>query len=331
MRPQTFKPTIIFFAAALGSVTACSVHGAPIFQSSASVSQFTDSNGALGPSSDIDRDFQFSSGTAATSAISGVHTSDVDYLELQAEEWIPLSHSISYTGETSASNNGMSWSQSAVIDSLFRSEPVNDTFDPNNAVRENFSVSAFANHRDSLTVSGDTDLAFIQATLQFDGLVKTDSFIVDNFIQIRSGQTTIFNSSNERDVFNNPGEQQEVDRTLVTGLIPVLAGLSEIDFEVSSSINFAFGGEGGTDQYFLDEMNFSSIMDFSSTLVIDELSGFNSAGDQVDLESARGSDGFLYNTARVDSGPVSVPEPDTLALFGLGLVGLMASRRRQAA
>ena len=67
---------------------------------------------------------------------------------------------------------------------------------------------------------------------------------------------------------------------------------------------------------------FSGESNFSNTLTIREIAGFDANGNPVDLARATDSSGIQFNTVRV----ISVPEPSSLVLFAIGAFFLYGRR-----
>lgn len=125
----------------------------------------------------------------------------------------------------------------------------------------------------------------------------------------------------------------------INGFYALTTSLSELMF----GVEFALGSGYFSD---LSDGNSSILWQtYRGGLLTGSGSGLYALGTIVGIGDDDGFDRLLLandqagqsinalamDNLRVDLSPVSVPEPGTLALFGLGLVGLAAMRRRRAA
>lgn len=197
-----------------------------------------------------------------------------------------------------------------------------------------FQASGYANVEDTIMLNS-TGVASIRLKLGLSGSFAGPEPL--DGIQLQSAGVriydTVFQSGGQMDSQSlystgHPyfdGQPSFVEETeLWTRFIPVVNGAAQYRLELEAY------AEVYTDSYHASEGlgtgTYEAIADFSHTLGILGVYGFDADGNQIDLGSAIGLEGWNYVVA------TPVPEPETYAMFlaGLGIIGAMARRQRRA-
>ncbi len=274
------------------------------------------------PNMDSTYDYQ-SGGAAASSSLTSSRTINGTGINDTAE-----SMTVEYDGTSYAGPGGVlkAGATASVTNGFYAPEQnipfANEDFSTNpDGVPESIFFSSNARYQDSFTVSGASDLAFISLSFHIDGTLSgTEEF--------RGAQINFMQFSPFENLFvaSNSWEPTFIDEVISSILIPVIDGVATVTLELSANINFDW----------LDAAAFQSgLSDFMQTVTITGISGFNAAGQAVDLVSASDSSGYNFSVTRVQTTtppPVShVPEPSVLALMGFGLVASAFYRRKTKA
>ena len=236
-----------------------------------------------------------SSTTEATSSLTGSYQD-----EERTVEGVTVSTTINYDGQASSS--------SGALQSMVTGEKLTEIIDDATESSYNLAeveVEAYANFFDTLTVSGASDLSYIQFYVSLDGFLSDYSMYVTV-----DGSVDFFSSGSDWD------NESSID--LISDLLEVDENDEVyISLKLITLISFDLG-------YYEDTVELTA--DFYNTLTIGQFSGYNDAGELVDLSSVVGSDGYVYDTLRVESSPV--PEPSTMLLLSAGLLSLVGGRRK---
>lgn len=189
-------------------------------------------------------------------------------------------------------------------------------------ITEDFESGTYTPGSQSITISSIAGVgSFTSVTAGFGGLCDSGSYDCDDGLAVLNAGTTPFGGRYSVSGANwlDSMDAQELK-------ISPAAGYNAMGFYMTDP-NDAGGrfSIGGVD------FNFADI--FGSALGNGQLfyvSLFNAAGlGDVSIFSNNPDDGFGLDDVTV--GIITVPEPGTLALFGLGLAGLGLSRRRKQA
>jgi hypothetical protein len=214
-----------------------------------------------------------------------------------------------------------------------------------------FSANGFAQITDTITV-GTEGVSYIKLKLDLNGTV--DGATQSNPARDNTQGGGVYVAQREvgadgnvgswallhQDGFSTGfGESRDISAEIWTNPISVLDRQAAYHLELTADtiidLNLwdpSLFGLGGTGDFFGVEGGLYSVTsDFSHTLSILEIHGFDVNGNPINLGSATSSQGTVYNIAALQDNH-TVPEPESLALVltGLGIMGIFSRRHRRS-
>jgi len=234
---------------------------------------------------------------------------------------------LSATGAASSAGGALKASLSATLsDPVYTSNNspyVDSSFnvDPD-GIPSLFFIQSFASFSDDLTIVSPGSPDTIQITLGLSGTMTGDPARGGPFVWVYQDIAGQFSPGGN--LLFVDGNEGPLDTTVLSDPITVTGGLASFSYSLHVQTAFFIEdfAEGGT---------FTHTNDFSNTLEILGVTGFDSTGQEISISSVTTSDGT--ELLATDGSSTKVPAPATVALFGVGLVGLgaIARRRRKAA
>ena len=228
----------------------------------------------------------------------------------------PATATLSYASNTESSAGGTLKSSSFL-------GLTNGFFNSANAISDGpaqLGMISRAKYSDEITVTGSA-LSRLRVDLQIDGVLNTNqsSTYASQAVQVSDANGSIWSYG----FLSSETAPASLD-LIISAFFPVVGSTADIFLSLGTEVNFLprlYSANGiPIPSYIESESN------FFNTLTITEIAGFDALDNPVDLISATGSDGFQFQTVRVDQPPSAVPAPSTLALFALG--GLFLWRRK---
>lgn len=238
------------------------------------------------------------------------------------------SMTFSYAGQAQSGTAGLKAQASATLSTPFYN-PVNvgliDPFYNPSGAPTVFSADAQAWMRDSLSIVGATGLAYVSATLHIDG--SYEGYLPGG--PVKTGTSAYVNDgASYKYLTISNATEGTYDATVTTQKYAVQNGTIDFYLQLATSVFFEL--QTGSTETMLNE--YSGFVDFFNTLSIVGFQGYDANGNPVDLFNITGSDGYAFLGTAVDPGnPNAIPEPGTIALMALGLVGIAMSRRKPRA
>jgi hypothetical protein len=117
----------------------------------------------------------------------------------------------------------------------------------------------------------------------------------------------------------------------VTGCSGTIAQnvLLTTSFTFGTPLDFMVSLQAGSIMWDLGK-NISSYFDFSNTAIMNTIIVKDANGNVIPFDLTPGSGAPLFKDLAPDAPSASIPEPGTLGLLSLGLLGLAAARRKRA-
>lgn len=254
-------------------------------------------------------------GSTSTTSLSG--TKQISGVDRNGDS---ATMSLEYSTESEVSSGGVLKAKASAYmsDGFYNSSNspfvTNTNFDTDpNGVPDNIYVQSSARFADDIYVQGGANLSYVQFDFHIDGKFTGDAGAL--YVYPGSGGGNLFSA------YTWDGE--EIDGAFSTGMLEVINGVVRLDLTMYAEIGIdlellfgEFGESEGSASYF------GGSVDFFNTLTLTQLSGFDSAGNAVDLISATDSSNNQFTTTRIESQENTVPVPPTLILFLSGLVFL---------
>lgn len=297
----------LFISAALIGITPIAVNAAPSYYSSAKlVASNSSSTNILELSSALDN------------SISSIDGSFQDSILVKTTESgdVPVLSYFSYSAKAQSSDAGLkAFSSASQFAGIFP--------DATDAVEWDgtfYYAMAIAGFRDTLSIVGAGDLESIQVDFNIHG-TRTDVNASSGFAV---GSETLFHTH------DYSSDTTNFDLTVTANLDVTEFGTIDLNYQIFiDTVFFPFADRtyyyGGPIQFStIDSVEealsttygSTTINDFFNTVTIGQFRGLNADGDLVDLSSATGSDGKLYDILHVTS---PVPEPTSIYLLIAGL------------
>ena len=251
-------------------------------------------------------------GTTSSANLTNETYQDLRYYGLNDDE--PVSTIVTFSGDAQSSSTGLRASVSG--------SQLSEAYTPNSGdVLESkmaqHSISSRASFYDNLTFTGASNLHSIMFDVNIHGTRANAPF--GSYIQVNDGSGVLFSSNNS--IWDGI---DDFDITNQSALFHLSGGIASISLSLETMLDFFVGGEAIMN----DMLGMYREVDFFNTITFGQFRGYNASGDLVDLESATGSDGAVYDVLRVASS--TVPEPSAIWLVSIGLIGLIGMSKKNS-
>ena len=248
-------------------------------------------------------------GVGVSSDITNETYQDLRYYGFNSDE--PVSTTLSFSGNAQSSSAGL---KAAVSGEQFSEAYTPNAGDIVQSGMAQYSVASYASFADSLHVTGAIDLSYVKFNVNIHGTRANAPF--GSFIQV-AGSGVNFSSNDS--MWDGIDEFDILTQSAISHLDKGIVGVA---LTLETILDFYVGGEAFDNDF----LGMFREVDFFNTITFGQFSGFNAAGDLVNLSSVTGSDGSAYDVLHVASS--AVPEPSAIWLMSLGLIGLIGMSKK---
>jgi hypothetical protein len=188
-------------------------------------------------------------------------------------------------------------------------------------VPNGFNGQSNAEFADTLNVTGGAGIASIRLVVGMSGTLSQSG----SAYPFAAGYAALWQTYPQGYYSIIPGARSDTspggnyEQQIVTDPFVVTNGQANVDLLLQAYTSWQIFGYYG--QYLADGSSVSSSINFSNTVRVVGVEAFDVSGNQVQLTSVIGTSGTTYY------GPATAaPEPGSVVLFAVGLVGFLAPR-----